>query len=54
MQIHEWLALVDLIQVKNFKQMSDILAEHYSERIFESPIWRMHKIIQVCIMCLCA
>ena len=54
MQIHEWLALVDLIHLKNFKQISDILTEHYSERIFQSPIWRMHKIIQVCVLCLCA
>jgi hypothetical protein len=51
MQIHEWLALVDLIQLENFQQISDILTQYYSDRIFQSPIWRLHKIIQVCIMC---
>jgi len=47
MQLQEWIALIKLVTVDSFPAVLQAITESYQERIMQSPIWRLHKIIEV-------
>ena len=50
MQIQEWIALIKLITVESFPEILLAISDHYQDKIMQSPIWRLHKTIEVALI----
>jgi len=47
MELTEWLALIKMITIEKFEDIIEYITRNYQENITQSPVWRIHKVIQV-------